>query len=1280
MPENLKFYPEQKSVTVNPTDKSGELRYFIEGFAGKITQNELTLKYAFPAKLGAASKELKTKIRNILINILDISKFNVSSGRGRATISVPICQLTETSLLPKQGTIRVPILVKLLKKEDDGEEIELKASQEIMLITDLQEDEVVDEDMDEEAGDVDFGDEQQDEDMEEEDDDDAPEEDDKEEDYDDDESNEAQEETQDEKELYSGLLAIDYGTTNSAIVVRDPRYASEEVRGQLSSEQWDSLCEWVNDWLTKHLSTTEPNETDLFVENLTRIVPNVELPPSGTPEDEIKRALVKIDDSIRQQIITETLCRLSNFSQEGKTSRILKDIAPEVMMGFESVIDSKTLESQRYFVLELDENAGPGPIPSTLQIVSAPDTEDLNLLMEETKVDMGARVGLLLRSAASGGADIRQFVISIKRYFGRDEVQEIVPAEGSGSPIQYPADTLCRLAYRELLNRAISDIHRRADAGLFQDAEWPCSVVATFPTSYPASLRRNLKEILTDLNIKEIDTRFDEATAAAVYYVWREVGADPVCAMNGLMARCRKDRHDRSYQNILLYDLGGGTTDIALIQLLYEELPIFGKDAERGNGGRYFRITPRLLGTTGHRYIGGDLITLWLFRLIKSKLADKLLTIITEKNLEAPMESPLSPVLLNLPETLIESEGDEDSLPRYSPGALLEWTSNPMQQTREYNNLNESIIDLLVPTRFVDDSNKTSNFFTLWEMVEEVKKTLGTKVENDILDDTDDEWPEETELDSGQLFNFVQNTNSWLTDTGSIVQDDLRLNVTQKELTQIAKDPIKQSLSLAVSLSKARLLTQDYRDRIDRLILSGQSCNMQCVQIVANEVFRESDGVFDYDPANVRFDRDSAKTSVSLGACIGRYLESVRIDPFNEKTKQMLRDGYDQVELVIENLFTYLSCRLAYDSLVAMVTIFDQGHELNLRSSVDRRPVARTSIHNLRPVQEKFWIYRIDFEGAEPQYLGLINAEAVAFENGFEDFRRFREDYLVGFEADAELFVRAFFLPRGPKTIHAKGYQDPVEGEPIPGLIVNSEGAPALQKPQEEDMEESDNLEEEVQEAQASVPEEPQEAEESEEFEEEDDEFEEELEEDAEEDEEGEEELDEEDEDAEEEEEEDAGLEEDHRKNEAVKFAKQQAEDEENAKLVITHTITSQEIFDRRPVIQAGTPLEYTVEYPDGSKFRCAVSEPLPIRKEYEFHVEPPSEDGPFDPQSDPDPSMMTRFRIDEEETDEATLICDERGRMILLTSSPYDIQIWADIEYSPQKMDIHYDPFCGHH
>ena len=154
MPDNLKFYPEQRSVTINPLDRQGELRYFLEGFSGKISQKEITLKYAFPAKLGTASQALKDKIRSILVNILDVTHFSVLSGRNRATIVVPICQLQDTSLLAHEGTIRVPILLKLIKHDELDQE--LKCAQELHLITDLQE--PVEEDHLADEGDVDFSD------------------------------------------------------------------------------------------------------------------------------------------------------------------------------------------------------------------------------------------------------------------------------------------------------------------------------------------------------------------------------------------------------------------------------------------------------------------------------------------------------------------------------------------------------------------------------------------------------------------------------------------------------------------------------------------------------------------------------------------------------------------------------------------------------------------------------------------------------------------------------------------------------------------------------------------------------------------------------------------------------------------------------------------------------------------------------------------------------------------------------------------------------------------
>ena len=210
---------------------------------------------------------------------------------------------------------------------------------------------------------------------------------------------------------------------------------------------------------------------------------------------------------------------------------------------------------------------------------------------------------------------------------------------------------------------------------------------------------------------------------------------------------------------------------------------------------------------------------------------------------------------------------------------------------------------------------------------------------------------------------------------------------------------------------------------------------MKVIQDVAQEVFRSSDGIFDYDPANVRFDRNSAKTAVSLGACIGRYMESVRIDPFNEKTRQMLRDGYDQIELVIENLFCYLPCRLAYDSLVAMVHILnkDKNSILYLIGTIDEWRELPFETYAL--CKKNFGFIESTFLGAEPQYLGLIDAEQV-YTNGFDNFRKFREEYVVGFEEMLNM-IRCFFLPR-EIIIQTENPVEPREFIPVDGLFVPS--------------------------------------------------------------------------------------------------------------------------------------------------------------------------------------------------------------------------------------------------
>jgi hypothetical protein len=82
------------------------------------------------------------------------------------------------------------------------------------------------------------------------------------------------------------------------------------------------------------------------------------------------------------------------------------------------------------------------------------------------------------------------------------------------------------------------------------------------------------------------------------------------------------------------------------------------------------------------------------------------------------------------------------------------------------------------------------------------------------------------------------------------------------------------------------------------------------------------------------------------------------------------------------------------------------------------------------------------------------------------------------------------------------------------------------------------------------------------------------------------------------------------------------------------------------------------------------------MREIYDFYIEAESESYLEFP-------LLAHFHLGNEKNDkmeELALACDETGKVILLLGITYDIKIWADIDYVPQKIDPQYDPFCGQH
>jgi hypothetical protein len=143
----------------------------------------------------------------------------------------------------------------------------------------------------------------------------------------------------------------------------------------------------------------------------------------------------------------------------------------------------------------------------------------------------------------------------------------------------------------------------------------PEPIVVTCPTTFSDAevnrLRRTVARAFHRVSGKNaasfrpelIDSRvpvvIDEASAAAFYFVYRDFISGP-----GRMPAFRYLYPEGMH--MLLYDCGGGTTDLSLVRL-------------EAADEEHLKIS--VLGRAGHRTFGGDFITEQVFRLLKMKLA-----------------------------------------------------------------------------------------------------------------------------------------------------------------------------------------------------------------------------------------------------------------------------------------------------------------------------------------------------------------------------------------------------------------------------------------------------------------------------------------------------------------------------------------------------------------------------------------------------------------------------------------------------------------------------------
>jgi hypothetical protein len=88
--------------------------------------------------------------------------------------------------------------------------------------------------------------------------------------------------------------------------------------------------------------------------------------------------------------------------------------------------------------------------------------------------------------------------------------------------------------------------------------------------------------MLEEEGIKEVELRYDEAISATIFYLEWFFNAAKFLGPEAFKVQCRREGSVWT-QNLLVLDIGGGSTDLALVRVQLREAPF--DDRDQGAGG-----------------------------------------------------------------------------------------------------------------------------------------------------------------------------------------------------------------------------------------------------------------------------------------------------------------------------------------------------------------------------------------------------------------------------------------------------------------------------------------------------------------------------------------------------------------------------------------------------------------------------------------------------------------------------------------------------------------------
>jgi hypothetical protein len=798
-----------------------------------------------------------------------------------------------------------------------------------------------------------------------------------------------------QEDVFKGLMAMDFGTSNSTVTLYDPGVV-EDLTG-LAPEQENRLKELLlTELMDEDCNCKLPDvDAQAWRGLLERVGSN--LAGDGPPAQRFKVALRGGGQRMFEAVRQLEIC-LGARPIRGAVFKGLNRIYHEAFL-------EPRLKSQSLVAVPLDPNFPQDrDVPSEMEI-KGPGSPLQVLLGRRAQQNRRNAMALAAQPGNGGGEPAHLSLDSVrklfhhspKRYLGvRKSLQ--VPLGGELVPVT--SDQLVQAVWAQLVE--LTNHWRGRNPTACSKGRFTRAVV-TYPTVAPPSVRREIDTLVHDLRFPDVVTDYDEAVAAALFYLHREFGGSLDLGPEVFKARSRRDKN-KWFQNVLVLDIGGGSTDLALLQLTLEEVDPFLPGENRGAGGRCYVISPRLLGSSGNTQLGGELITLRVFRLLKAALADRLLAAVQDKHVES---AALAGKIAQLGEAFVDGNG------RFQPGSVFDAVADlPESDPLFADALNAA--EQVLPTRWRNNPARLQAFYTLWEHAEAAKIKLGARREPGA---------EAAVFELGE-----QEVGTLLAQCGIAhtfkEPGTLRVTLDAGQLERAALPIIEEAVGIARGLLAGRLPRPEPapaepgaappeeapQEPLDWLILSGKTCNLDLVHRVVRQEFVNSPH-FVWNPERVTFVPQYAKLAPSAGAC---YAEKMRRTAFAPaRFKEQLRKGLNQLTYNIDNLFFFLPCSFLVPVHNGQIEIFKAGQPL-FRLDEQEVGKARSEPIGVRLLNA---VMRRDFQAATPILWGSYDGMALARELQMA-VPVFLNRILMQFEVDYRLFMRIFLWDG-----HAPHYQ-----------------------------------------------------------------------------------------------------------------------------------------------------------------------------------------------------------------------------------------------------------------